>query len=96
MASSCCGTKKQRMNNEQCNNHNNHAKTNGHLLTNGHSSTLTNGHNGHLTNGHAIQNGHIAVDQVSNKDMCFFCFEVLSHELNRLDGPPKPTFTDDA
>lgn len=84
------------MNNEQCNNHNNHAKSNGHLLTNGHSSTLTNGHNGHLTNGHAIQNGHNAVDQVSNKDMCFFCFEVLSHELNRLDGPPKPTFTDDA
>lgn len=131
MASSCCGTKKQRMNNQQCNhNHgNNFSKTNGHSstltngtsaltnghstqltnghsapltnghsapLTNGHSAPLTNGHSNHLTNGHSHHNGTGGVDQVANHDMCFFCFEVLYCELNRIDGPQEPSFTNDA
>lgn len=118
MASSCCGTKKQRMDGEPCNHTiqygkmNGHSLTNGSGLTNGLSNGLTNGHsaqNGHCTqnghgaqnghgtqNGHGAQNGYSVVEQVSSQDMCFFCFEVLYRELHRLDGPTKPSFTDDA
>lgn len=92
MSSNCCGTKKQRMNNQPCN----HAKTNGH------SSSLTNGHANHLTNGHASNhngvcvNGCSGVEQVANPEMCFFCFEVLYCELYRLDDPAETNFTNEA
>lgn len=54
--------------------------------------------NGGLTNGH--HNGHIPngikpMDQVALPDMCFFCFEVLYCELNNIEGPGQPQFTND-
>ncbi|XP_055909165.1 uncharacterized protein CG5902 [Eupeodes corollae] len=55
--------------------------------------------NGVLTNGHH-HNGHVAngikpMDQVALPDMCFFCFEVLYCELNNIEGPGQPQFTND-
>lgn len=86
MASSCCGTKKQKMNNQSCN----HAKTNGHGP-----SSLS--HNHHAANHNGIcPNGYDGVEQVANPEMCFFCFEVLYCELYRLNEPSEPSCTDDA
>lgn len=87
MASSCCGTKKQRMDGELCIHNNQYGKMNGHSLTNGQSNNLT--------NGHGTSNGYSLVEQVSSHDMCFYCFEVLYRELHRLDGPTPPNFTDE-
>lgn len=86
MASSCCGTKKQKMNG-----FNNHNQTDEkqHAHTNGHSKT-----NGHLTNGHS--NGHLYTEQVAVPEMCFYCFEVLNAELNNAEPPATPLFTNDA
>lgn len=96
MSSSCCGTKKQRMNNQQCNQtQSNHAKCNGN------SSGASNSHN-HLTNNHATNhngvcsNGYLGVEQVASPEMCFFCFEVLYRELYRLDDSPEANFTNEA
>lgn len=54
--------------------------------------------NGGLTNGH--HNGHMPngikpMDQVALPEMCFFCFEVLYCELNNIEGPGQPPFTND-
>jgi len=59
---------------------------NGHLKTNGHTS------NGH---GHGHTNGHIS-DQVAVPEMCFYCFDVLNAELNNLESPATPSFTNNA
>lgn len=94
MASNCCGTKKQKMNNQQCNMNgqmNNHGKTNGFSST---SSTLMN-HHANSHNG-VCSNGYNGVEQVANPEMCFFCFEVLYRELYRLDDAPEPNFTNEA
>lgn len=91
MASSCCGTKKQRMVNHQCNH--NQSQVNNHLKMNGHSSALTNGHTNHLTNGHSSQR---EPEQVAHREMCFFCFEVLYCELFNIEPPAEPNFTNDA
>lgn len=80
MASSCCGTKKQKMNGHYstCNGNSNH--TNGYA--NGHHS------NG---NGHGIDSSVVAIPE-----MCHFCFEVLFCELNNMPPPQEPSFTNDA
>lgn len=85
---SCCDSKKQKMNNQT--NHN-HAHTNGHSHNNG------NSHNGHM-NGFNGVNGvskHLSED-VALPEMCLFCFEVLHCELNNIEGPPEPNFTNDS
>ncbi|XP_037938801.1 uncharacterized protein CG5902 [Teleopsis dalmanni] len=45
-----------------------------------------------------MQNGHSVkpLNNVAVPDMCLFCFEVLDSELNNLDGPGVPQFTNDA
>lgn len=87
MASSCCGTKKQKLNN--------HCNHNGHAPMGQHNGYIT--HNGH---GHGHSNGYpvseIPIDQIAVPAMCLFCFEVLYCELNSIDGPSEPTFTNDA
>lgn len=96
MASSCCGTKKQKMSNQPCNHNqlNNHAKTNGHVPS---SSSSSSTHNHHATNHNGIcANGYGGVEQVASPEMCFFCFEVLYCELYRMNEPPEPIFTNDA
>lgn len=96
MASSCCGAKKHKMNN-QCNHNqlNNHAKTNGHgPLPSSSSSSI---HNHHASNHNGVcTNGYGGVEQVANPEMCFFCFEVLHSELYRMNEPPEPNFTNEA
>lgn len=97
MSSSCCGTKKQRMNNHSCNHaqsSSNHAKMNGHAS----SSTPNNiGNHNHATNHNGVcSNGYGDVEQVANAEMCFFCFEVLHRELYRVDDQPEANFTNEA
>ncbi|ALC45934.1 CG5902 [Drosophila busckii] len=45
-------------------------------------------------------NGHVIkikpLDNVAVPDMCLFCFEVLDCELNNIDGPTTPMFSNDA
>uniref|UniRef100_A0A1B0DAZ7 Uncharacterized protein n=1 Tax=Phlebotomus papatasi TaxID=29031 RepID=A0A1B0DAZ7_PHLPP len=71
-SSSCCGTKKQKLNNQPF------VHQNGHSMTNGHS------------------NGDALMESIASPDMCFFCFEVLYCELNNIDGPAEPQFTNEA
>lgn len=97
MASSCCGTKKQKLNG-------NYSNANGHC-TDGNSGrggssgkgSMVNGHtNGYLTNGHAnagSDGGQSMID--SMPEMCFYCFEVLYRELNQLEEPRTPSFTNE-
>uniref|UniRef100_A0A0K8TPT0 AMMECR1 domain-containing protein n=1 Tax=Tabanus bromius TaxID=304241 RepID=A0A0K8TPT0_TABBR len=123
MASSCCGTKKQKLNN--------YASTNGISMNTGSSSVGGGGYSNHnhhhhnqnnhhhhnhnnrqpqdrnavMTNGHhsyhnggplpPISNGLPPMEQIAVPDMCFFCFEVLYCELNSIDGPSDPCFTND-
>lgn len=92
MSSSCCGTKKQRMNNQHCN-HNqvNHAKTNGHA------SGSSSGGSHHVTNHNGVcSNGYDGIEQVASPEMCFFCFEILHRELYNVDDPPEANFTNEA
>lgn len=58
---------------------------------------LTNGHHGQQLNGicRPICNGYGDQEQIAIPDMCFFCFEVLYCELNNIDGPAEPRFTND-
>lgn len=79
MASSCCGTKKQKLN---------------HCNHNGHPPQMNNYAN---HNGHAQTNGHLerSTEKIAVPAMCLFCFDVLYCELNNIDGPKDPTFTND-
>lgn len=108
MASSCCGTKKQKLNNQQqhqcTNNMNGHNGTSTMNAMQSSSTVTTNGvsnHHNHtnhqLTNGHgAGQNGYGRdLEPVASSEMCFFCFDVLYCELNHLQPPPQPDFTND-
>lgn len=125
MASSCCGTKKQKLNNYTNTNgnvtttmsggsssgysgmHSNHHshqhhrhQQHGDEQHRGGSSSamgLTNGHHGQQLNGicRPICNGYGDQEQIAIPDMCFFCFEVLYCELNNIDGPAEPRFTND-
>lgn len=61
--------------------------------TNGDSKNEYNHHMVRLTNG--LTNGY-GKDSVAIPDMCLFCFEVLDCELNNMDGPGSPPFTNDA
>lgn len=45
-----------------------------------------------FSNGH----GHGGMKSVAVPDMCLFCFEVLDCELNNVDGPAMPMFSNDA
>lgn len=45
-----------------------------------------------LTNGYSLK----PLDNVAVPDMCLFCFEVLDCELNNMEGPGTPPFTNDA
>lgn len=48
----------------------------------------------HYMNGHGIRIKPL--DNVAVPDMCLFCFEVLDCELNNIDGPGTPMFSNDA
>lgn len=86
MSSSCCGTKKQKLNG-------NYANSNGHCSGEGSNGTVMNGgHNGYLTNGHGNESSSMAAQM---PEMCFYCFEVLYRELNNLEEPRSPSFTND-
>lgn len=93
MASSCCGTKKQKLNG-------NYSNTNGHCSGEGSRGSgssgngpMLNGHNGYLTNGHLNDGNQSMVG--SMPEMCFYCFEVLYRELHSLEEPRTPSFTND-
>lgn len=45
-----------------------------------------------------LTNGYIGkpVESVAVPDMCLFCFEVLDCELNNMEGPGTPPFTNEA
>ncbi|XP_055586296.1 uncharacterized protein CG5902 [Uranotaenia lowii] len=94
MSSSCCGTKKQKMNG-------NYSNANGNCSGEGgsnHTTSMSNGHNGYMSNGHCGNDaaaGHSSSLGASMPDMCFFCFEVLYRELNNLEEPRSPSFTND-
>ncbi|XP_039958693.1 uncharacterized protein CG5902 [Bactrocera neohumeralis] len=45
-----------------------------------------------LTNGYSVK----PLDNVAVPDMCIFCFEVLDCELNNVEAPGTPKFTNDA
>ncbi|XP_055682769.1 uncharacterized protein CG5902 [Lutzomyia longipalpis] len=77
-SSSCCGTKKQKLNFQE-------KKGNNYVHQNGH---------GGMTNGHT--NGESLMESIASPDMCFFCFEVLYCELNNIEGPADPQFTNEA
>ncbi|KNC23843.1 hypothetical protein FF38_12859 [Lucilia cuprina] len=64
------------------------------LYTNGDGKHDYNHHQGvvRLTNGYAMK----PLDNVAVPDMCLFCFEVLDCELNNMEGPGTPPFTNDA
>lgn len=84
---SCCDSKKQKMSN-----HNHAHHSNGHSHSNGNSHNgHMNGFNGAVTNGVSKHESEVAVPE-----MCFFCFEVLHCELNNIEGPPEPNFTNDS
>lgn len=91
MSSSCCGTKKQKLNG-------NYSNSNGHCSGEGGKAsgngTVMNGHNGYLTNGHSHDVGHSSMS-AQMPEMCFYCFEVLYRELNNLEEPRTPSFTND-
>lgn len=116
MASSCCGTKKQKLNNHVNTNGNAMASGSGyHMHSNHHhhhgqsnhrhqqqnlddrstNSVLTNGHHQHNGICQPISNGLQPMEQIAVPDMCFFCFEVLYCELNNIDGPSDPCFTNE-
>lgn len=93
MSSSCCGTKKQKLNGSYSN-------TNGHCSGEGNrgggsgNGPLANGHNGYLTtNGHLNDASQSMAS--SMPEMCFYCFEVLYRELHNLEEPHTPSFTND-
>lgn len=89
MSSSCCGTKKQRMNNQHCNH--THAKTNGNA------SGASNSTHNHASNHNGVcSNGYGGIEQVASPEMCFFCFEILHRELYHVDDPPEANFTNEA
>lgn len=46
-------------------------------------------------NGYGNEVVHRPMDQVAIPAMCFFCFDVLYCELNKMDMPNDPTFTND-
>lgn len=93
MSSSCCGAKKQKMNNINCNHG---SSSNHHGKMNGHAGASTQNHN-HATNHNGVcSNGYGDVEQVANPEMCFFCFEVLHRELYRTDDPLEANFTNEA
>lgn len=99
MSSSCCGTKKQRMNNQNCNHTQvNHAKTNGHSSGSSDKSAHNHSTNHHHATNHngVCSNGYDGVEQVASAEMCFFCFETLHRELFRVDDQPEANFTNDA
>jgi len=98
MSSSCCGTKKQRMNNQNSNHTQvNHAKTNGHSSGSSDKSTHNHSTNNHATNHNGVcSNGYGGVEQVASPEMCFFCFETLHRELFRIDDQPEANFTNEA
>lgn len=92
MSSSCCGTKKQKLNG-------NYSNANGHCSgeggkTAGNGSVMNgSGHNGYNGyNGHSNEHQSMAVQM---PEMCFYCFEVLYRELNNLEEPRTPSFTND-
>lgn len=97
MASSCCGTKKQKLNG-------NYSSTNGHCSGEGNGNRtgaggssgngpMLNGHNGYLSNGHLNDASQSMAG--SMPEMCFYCFEVLYRELHNLEEPRTPSFTND-
>lgn len=47
-----------------------------------------NGYGGH-------SNGSVVQHKVAIPDMCVFCFDVLNNELNNMDDPRRPHFTND-
>ncbi|XP_030370893.1 uncharacterized protein CG5902 [Scaptodrosophila lebanonensis] len=49
-------------------------------------------HQQRYLNGHSLK----PLDRVAVPDMCLFCFEVLDCELNNIDGPGVPMFSNDA
>lgn len=70
--------------------------TNQHY-TNGDSKNEYNNHHNQgvvrlTTNGYGLK----PLDNVAVPDMCLFCFEVLDCELNNIEGPGTPPFTNDA
>lgn len=90
MSSSCCGTKKQKLNG-------NYSNANGHCSgeggKTGNGTVMNGGHNGYLSNGHS--NDHQSSMAAQMPEMCFYCFEVLYRELNNLEEPRTPSFTND-
>jgi hypothetical protein len=60
---------------------------NGHSHSNGHAMSVPY----HLKNGMTSQRLTIA-----HPEMCFFCFDVLYSNLNNVDPPKPPSFTNDS
>ena len=102
MASGCCGTKKQKLSQnqqEKVMNGHDHGRYGEGLGSS--SSTQMNGHN-HM-NGHGsvmpLHNGMSRLphdDRIASPEMCYFCFDVLYTNLNNLEPPKTPTFTNEA
>ena len=80
------------------NHYHNHNSYNSGGSSSGSNQVYTNGDSNHhqgvvrLTNGYALK----PLDNVAVPDMCLFCFEVLDCELNNMEGPGTPPFTNDA
>ncbi|XP_013117491.1 uncharacterized protein CG5902 [Stomoxys calcitrans] len=90
------------MSNNHYHNHNSYnmgSSSNGtsqHHYTNGEGKNQYNNHHNQgvvrLTNGYSLK----PLQSVAVPDMCLFCFEVLDCELNNVEGPGTPPFTNDA
>lgn len=109
MASSCCGTKKQRLSNSDEEKHNNptmngYGNQAGSSCTNNHYDPKQNDHS--RTNGHAHTNGHVVPitnglsngykDRIASTEMGYFCFDVLYSNLHNVEPPKMPNFTNEA
>jgi len=101
MASGCCGTKKQKFsqNQQEMMNGHDHGRHSDGAGSN--ASAQVNGH-GHM-NGHGsvvpLHNGVSRLphdDRIASLEMCYFCFDVLYTNLNSMEPPKTPNFTNDA
>lgn len=79
--------------------HNQHFNMNGDQQQQHHHHHHNNSnHHHHTTGSLRLSNGYNLkpLENIAVPDMCIFCFEVLDCELNNLEGPCAPKFTNDA
>lgn len=77
-------------------NHRNNYDDENKLENTSNNRNLYHNHNGHH-HGHGQHNNIMCngVKPIATAEMCLFCFQVLYCELNNINGPPDPRFTNE-